>query len=77
MRKGFDGLSAQVRNILLLDPFSGAAFLFRGKKGNRLKALVWDGSGLCSMQNVLSGESSFGPEPVRARFGCRRLSLRC
>ena len=33
MRKGFDGLSAQVRNILLLDPFSGAAFLFRGKKG--------------------------------------------
>lgn len=47
MRKGFDGLSAQVRNILQLDPFCGAVFLFRGKKGNRLKALVWDGSGLC------------------------------
>ena len=40
MRKGFDGLSAQVRNILRLDPFSGAVFLFRGKRGNRLKALV-------------------------------------
>jgi len=45
MRKGFDGLSAQVRNILQLDPFSGA--VFRGKRGDRLKALVWDGSGLC------------------------------
>jgi transposase len=47
MRKGFDGLSAQVRNILQLDPFIGAVFLFRGKRGDRLKALVWDGSGLC------------------------------
>lgn len=47
MRKGFDGLASQVRNILALDPFSGAVFLFRGKRGDRLKALVWDGSGLC------------------------------
>src|SRR3546814_7355673 len=47
MRKGFDGLSAQVRNILQLAPVSGAVFLFRGKRGDRLKALVWDGSGLC------------------------------
>ncbi|GBQ28211.1 transposase [Gluconacetobacter sacchari DSM 12717] len=47
MRKGFDGLAAQVSNILQLDPFSGAVFLFRGKKGDRLKALIWDGSGLC------------------------------
>jgi transposase len=47
MRKGFDGLAAQVRNILQLDPFGGSVFLFRGKRGDRLKALVWDGSGLC------------------------------
>ena len=47
MRKGFDGLAAQVRNIFQLDPFPGAMFLFRGKRGDRLKALVWDGSGLC------------------------------
>jgi transposase len=47
MRKGFDGLAAQVRNLLRLDPFSGTVFLFRGKRGDRLKALVWDGSGLC------------------------------
>jgi len=30
MRKGFDGLAAQVCNILQLDPIFGAVFLFRG-----------------------------------------------
>jgi transposase len=71
MRKGFDGLSAQVRNILQLDPFSGAVFLFRGKRGDRLKALVWDGSGYACMQSVSSVESSCGP---RAHEGALRLS---
>ena len=47
MRKGFDGLAAQVSQILRLDPFSGTVFLFRSKRADRLKALVWDGSGLC------------------------------
>ena len=32
MRKGFDGLSAQVKNVLLTDPFSGHLFVFRGKR---------------------------------------------
>lgn len=41
MRKGFDGLSAQVRNILQLDPFSGAVFLFRGKRGIRRPVRGW------------------------------------
>jgi transposase len=47
MRKGFDGLAAQVSHVLWHDPFSGHLFLFRGKRGDRLKALYWDGSGLC------------------------------
>jgi len=47
MRKGFDGLAAQVSQVLRRDPFSGHLFLFRGKCGDRLKALYWDGSGLC------------------------------
>ena len=33
--------------MLKLDPFSGALFLFRGKRGGLLKALYWDGQGLC------------------------------
>ena len=46
MRKGFDGLAAQVSHVLRRDPFSGQLFLFRGKR-DRLKGLYCDGSGLC------------------------------
>ena len=71
MRKGFDGLSGQVRNILQLDPFSGAVFLFRGKRGDRLKALVWDGSGLCVYAKRLERGKFVWP---RAHEGALRLS---
>jgi transposase len=47
MRFGFDGLAAQVVNVLQADPFSGHLFLFRGKRGDYLKCLYYDGSGLC------------------------------
>jgi transposase len=47
MRKGYDGLAASVQQILKRDPFSGHLFLFRGKRGDGLKALWWDGGGLC------------------------------
>ena len=47
MRKGFDGLAAQVSHVLKRDPFSEHLFVFRSKRGDRLKALYWDGSGLC------------------------------
>jgi transposase len=47
MRKGFDGLAASVQQILAGDPFSGHLFLFRSRGGDRLKALWWDGGGLC------------------------------
>lgn len=47
MRKGFDGLAAQVQHILSRDPFSEPLFLFRSRSGDRVKALWWDGSGLC------------------------------
>jgi hypothetical protein len=46
MRKGFDGLAALVQTALALDPYSGALFLFRGRRGDLLKALLWDGQGL-------------------------------
>jgi transposase len=47
MRKGFNGLVADVSNVLRADPFSGHAFVFRGKRGDYLKILYWDGTGLC------------------------------
>jgi transposase len=47
MRRGFDGLAAQVQGQLELDPFSGQLFIFWGRKGDRVKLLWWDGDGLC------------------------------
>jgi transposase len=45
-RKGMDGLAAAVQQVLRLDPFSGTAFIFRAKRADRIKILIWDGSGL-------------------------------
>ena len=51
MRRGFDGLAAQVQTVLKLDPHNGAVFVFRGKRGDLVKALMWDGQGsLCMAQ---------------------------
>lgn len=47
MRKGFDGLAALVQLQLAEDPFSGQLFVFRGRRGDRVKLLWWDGDGLC------------------------------
>ncbi len=46
MRKGFEGLHGVVRDCLGHDPLSGHVFLFTNRTRTRLKALVWDGSGL-------------------------------
>ncbi len=46
MRKGFEGLYGLVRDPLGHDPLSGHLFLFSNKTRTRVKALVWDGSGL-------------------------------
>ena len=47
MRKGFDGLAALVQASLSENPFSGQLFVFRGRRGDRVKILWWDGNGLC------------------------------
>ena len=47
MRKGFDGLAALVQLHLGQDPFSGQLFAFRGRRGDLVKVLSWDGQGLC------------------------------
>ena len=46
MRKGFEGLYGLVRDHLGQEPLSGHLFLFTNRTHTRLKALVWDGSGL-------------------------------
>jgi transposase len=47
MRRGFDGLAADVAAVLRQDPYSGHLFLFRSRKADYLKILHYDGTGLC------------------------------
>lgn len=53
MRRGFDGLAAIVQSTLELDPFSGHVFVFRGRRGDRIKVLWWSGDGLCLLAKRL------------------------
>lgn len=46
MRMSFNGLYALVQTVLQQQPLSGHIFLFTNKLRNRVKLLVWDGSGL-------------------------------
>jgi len=45
LRRSFDGLAEQVRRHLLNDPLSGHVFVFRNKRGDRIKLLYWDEDG--------------------------------
>jgi transposase len=45
MRKGFDGLSNLVQGVLKEDPLSGHLFVFRNRRGDRIKLLLWDTDG--------------------------------
>lgn len=53
MRCGFNGLAAKVEVVLQKDPFSGHIFLFRGRRGDLLKALYWSDGGLCLLAKRL------------------------
>ena len=53
MRKGFDGLAAMVQTALAANPFCGHVFVFRGRRGDILKVLWFDGQGLMLMSKRL------------------------
>jgi len=69
-RKGMDGLALVVQEVLGLDPFSGAAFVFRSKRADRIKVLIWDRTGLVLVHKRLEGCKFVWPR--RGRFGAAR-----
>jgi transposase len=68
LRKGLDGLTAQVANVLQADPFSGHLFIFRGKRGDYFKLVYWDGSGLCLFAKRLEKGRFVWPPIVDGRM---------
>jgi len=47
MRRGFATLAAQAETTLNQDPFTGHMFVFRGRRGDLIKVIWWDGQGAC------------------------------
>ena len=70
-RKGADSLAAIVQTVLRHDPFSGTIYVFRCKRADRVKLLVWDGSGLVLLWKRLES-GAFRWPPVTD--GVMRLS---
>lgn len=54
-RCGHNALALMMQTELKLDPYSGVTVVFRSKRGDRLKILVWDGTGLVLIYKVLEG----------------------
>jgi transposase len=57
-----------VANVLQADPFSGHLFVFRGKRGDYLKLVYWDGSGLCLFAKRLEKGRFVWPPIVDGRM---------
>ena len=68
LRRGFDGLSMQAQEVLKQDPFSGAIFCFRGRKGHLVKVLYWDGQASACSRRDWRRAASPGPTPRKVRL---------
>lgn len=68
MRRGIDGLSAIVQQVLGESPCAGSAFVFRNRAGNRLRLLVWDGNGVWLCQRRLHQGGFVWPKVLDAGF---------
>jgi transposase len=69
MRKSFDGLAQMVREFLSADPLSGHLFVFRNKRGDRLKLLYWDSDGLAIWYKRLEEGTFRFPAPMEKGDG--------
>ena len=63
-RKGMDGLAALVQQALRADPFRGEVFIFRATRADRVKILVFDGTGLVLYAKRLEAGRFCWPSPA-------------
>lgn len=61
-RKQADTLAAFVQEVLGVNPFSGAVYVFRAKRIDRVKLLWWDGTGICLLTKRLEGGAFRWPD---------------
>ncbi|MCE6967426.1 IS66 family insertion sequence element accessory protein TnpB [Cereibacter sphaeroides] len=70
-RKGHAGLALIVQSVLDQNPYNGAIYLFRSKRGDQLKCLVWDQTGLVLVYKRLEQGNFAWP---KVQDGVMRLS---
>ena len=75
MRRGFTGLSAVVQTALDADPFAGHVFVFRGRRGDLIKVLWWDGDGLCLFAKRLEHGRFVWPQSEDGTVSLSRAQL--
>ena len=75
LRRGFDGLSALVQSKLEQSPFSGHVFVFRGRRGDLIKVLWWDGDGLCLFAKRLERGRFVWPQASDGAVALTRAQL--
>lgn len=75
MRRGFYGLSAQVQTVLEQEPYSGHVFVFRGRRGDMIKLLWFDGDGLCLFQKRLERGRFIWPQADSGTVSLSRAQL--
>jgi transposase len=75
LRRGFVGLSAMVQTALEQNPFNGQVFVFRGKRGDLIKLLWFDGDGLCLFAKRLERGRFVWPKVDKGRIALTRAQL--
>ena len=75
MRRGFTGLSALAQAALSQNPFTGHIFVFRGKRGDLIKVLWFDGDGLCLFAKRLERGRFVWPQAESGSVSLTRAQL--
>jgi transposase len=75
LRRGFTGLSALVQTALQQDPFAGHVFVFRGRRGDLIKLLWFDGDGLCLFAKRLERGRFVWPRAENGTISLTRAQL--
>jgi transposase len=74
-RKGFSGLAALAEKVLAQDPYSGHLLVFRGRRGDLVKVIWFDGQGACLFSKRLERGRFVWPSPAQVRVSVTPAQL--
>ncbi len=75
MRRGFNGLSALTEKVLEQDPYSAHLFVIRGRRGDLIKVIWWDGQGACLFSKRLERGRFVWPSPAHGKVSLTSAQL--